>query len=203
MKKLLLIAIIIFLAQCSNTFGQEQNSKNKSHHHGLCFEFWGTSNAYNIQYLLLKKIKNSNLFLQTDAIAGYRRELEGKFSVTHVYNFSAAINGGFLHSSGRSILFGCGLGFDRGRISQGKLNSPSLTNESVVTYIRINYARRVSKERLILGISMVYGFKIYEYYNGLDPWFNRRVDEFQNWFAPAVSIGYCFGKKHFQKEKIE
>jgi hypothetical protein len=40
------------------------------------------------------------------------------------------------------------------------------------------------------------------YQNGLNPTFNRRTLEKNNWLFPGVSIGYCFGKKYFQKEKI-
>jgi hypothetical protein len=198
MKNIIVLQISILIGLHGTAIGQSSTSKNKQFFHALCFEFWGTSNAYNLQYFYNSKIKQTSLFYQADAIAGYRYNLQGNHELVHAYNISTAINLGYKHNSGRSILLGLGLGYDKGRISF----SQDKTNKSIVVYFRLNYARRILQERLILGVSLIYGKKIIDYYNGLDPSFNRRVNEFQNWLAPAVSIGYCFGKKYFQKEKI-
>lgn len=202
MKKVFLLAILVIGAFQSSSFAQEQKPFKKSQHHGICFELLGTSTAYNIHYLFLKKINKTNLFVQTDAIAGYRAESAGKFGLIHVYNFSVALNVGYWHRSGRTLLLGCGLGQEEGRIIQGKFSLDDYTNKTVLTYIRLNYSRRVSNERLILGISFVYGIKIMNYKNGLNPSFNGRFLEKNNWLFPGFSIGYCFGKKYFQKEKV-
>jgi hypothetical protein len=202
MKKVFLLANIVIWAFHSSSFAQEQKPYNKSQHHGLCFEFWGTSTTYNIHYLFLKKLNKKNMFIQTDAIAGYRPQFSGKSGIIHVYNYSIAVNFGYLHKSGKSILLGWGLGYDRGRIGIDMKTPPDETNKSVVSYLRLNYSRRLINDRLILGVSLVYGIKLKEFYVGNDSDFNEKINEFQNWFAPAVSIGYCFGKKYFQKEKI-
>jgi|688.fasta_scaffold03732_26 hypothetical protein len=202
MKKLLFTLFLFVVAINFELIGKEIKYQNLNQQHGLCIELWGTSTAFNIHYLFLKKINKMNLFFQTDAIAGYRSESAGKTGVIHVYNFSVAGNLGYLHNSGRSLLLGFGLGQEEGRVVQGKLSSDDKTNKTVLTYIRLNYSRRLCNERLILGISLVYGIKIMNYQNGLNPTFNRRTLEKNNWLFPGVSIGYCFGKKYFQKEKI-
>lgn len=202
MKTFISLFAIILCSPLGNVFGQVSGFTNNRYFHAIGYEFWGTGAAYNFQYLFQKKLTNSNAFVQTDAIIGYRHNLLGKNSIIHAYNFSFAFNGGFSHQSGRSVLFGCGLGYDRGlRVARGSVPPFDGTNKSVVTYLRINYSRRLINERLILGFSLVYGLKLIELASSTDPYFNEKIDEFQNWFAPAVSIGYCFGKKDFQKEK--
>ena len=202
MKTIIPLIAIVLCSHFGNVLGQVSSLTNKRYNHAICFEFWGTSNAYNLQYLFLKNISKSKMFVQMDAIAGYRRKFQGNHALVNSFNFSIALNGGYLDKSGRSILLGCGLGYDQGRISDARHFGVDPTNKSIVIYLRLNYSRRLIRERLILGFSLVYGIKIKEYYEGNDPDFNERINEFQNWFAPAVSIGYCFGKKYFQKEKI-
>ena len=202
MKNIISLITIIICAQYGQTYGQAETPKNKNYHHGICYEFAGTGVFFNVQYLYLKKIRNTGAFIQTDAIAGYKREKVSNTGFTHGYNFSIATNFGFLHQSGRSILLGCGLGYDRGlRVAHNKIHPPDKTNKSIVTYLRINYSRRLINERLIFGFSMVYGIKLIELASSTDPHFNEEINAFQNWFFPGISIGFCFGKKYFQKEK--
>lgn len=109
MKNIITLIKIIMCCQLGQTYGQIDNTNNNSYSHGICYEFAGTGVFFNIQYLYLKKLRNSGAFIQTDAIVGYKREKAGKNGFTHGYNFSAATNFGYLHKTGRSILLGCGV----------------------------------------------------------------------------------------------
>ncbi len=202
MKERILPKIILLSIMWASSYGQSQNSPDRNTTNAICLELFGTSTVPNLLYSYQSKFKNNNIFFRADAIVGYRYKIKGNHGIVHAYNFSTALNLGYLHKSGRSIFLGCGIGYDRGRVSLAVNNGPDKTNQSVVVYFRLNYSRRILHERLILGISLVYGQKLIEYYDGLDPYFNPNVEEFQNWLLPGFSIGCCFGKKYFQKDKI-
>lgn len=198
MKVYFLLALFFLQANTWLGLGQNQKTKSLSSIHGLSIELWGTGTSINFQYFNIKRLKKKSAFYLVDIIAGYRYKLQGYHEVVHAYNFSTSINFGYQHNTKRSLLLGLGLGYDKGRISF----SQELTNESIVTYLRLNYSRRFLSERMIIGVSLVYGYKIIDYYNGLNPSFNQRIEEFKYWLLPGFSIGYCFGKKYFQKEKV-
>lgn len=204
MTKLILCKIILFSMLYTPTYGQFQNLTNENSSHAISLEIFGTSTTPNLLYSYLSKSPpNKNIFFRADAILGYRYKIKGNHGIVHAYNFSTGLNLGCMFFGERSILMGCGIGYDRGRVSVAINNGPDKTNQSVVVFFRLNYARRFFHKRIILGISFVYGQKIIEYYDGLDPYFSPKVEEFQNWLLPGFSIGYCFGKKYFQKEKID
>ena len=198
MKVFLLFGLFFSTIYLKTSFGQKPKIELPNSHHGVSLEFLGTGTGLSLQYFHQRKIGTTNYFSQFDAIVGYHSEYKGYHRLARAYNFSTSINFGYQHITKRSFLLGLGLGYDKGRISF----SQELTNKSVVTYLRLKYSRHLLNERLLLSVSLVFGYKVFDYYNGLDPAFNKRVEEFKYWLLPGFSIGYCFGKKYFQKEKI-
>lgn len=181
---------------------QYANPEKEKIFHSASLELLGSSINPNANYQLFIPANKARLFLLPEIIAGYRIRKQGIDLYSHGYNFSAFFGIGNNGYRKNYFSIGLGLGYEKGRISAVYFNRKSDSNMSLVQYTRIRYSKNFYKSRLSFGVSLYYGIKIYEFSNIKSPYWEKEINNFRSWLLPGFSIGYCFGKKYFQKDKI-
>jgi len=202
MKPNALIFLLIIVTINNPILGQYTNPGKGKIFQSISIELLGSSINPNANYQLFIPVNTGRIIPLPEIIAGYRIRKQGIDLYSHGYNFSAFFGFGINGYRKNYFSIGLGLGYEKGRISAAYYNRKSDSNMSLVQYTRIRYSKNFNKSRLSLGVSLYYGVKLYEFSSIKSPYWEKEINNFRSWLLPSFSIGYCFGKKYFQKDKI-